>query len=584
MTPVYKLSASSITGRTTYGSMLAGNPAFVPSIIVEYLVVAGGGGGASRWGGGGGAGGFRTNTGAFAFGSSYTVTVGGGGAGGSSAAYNKGTNGINSVFATITSTGGGGGGTGNSQTPLTGGSGGGGGFYNQNGAAGNAGGYSPVEGYAGGNTPALSYQGAGGGGASASGVNATNQKEGGAGGAGSASSITGSSVTYAGGGGGGGEKAGIGGGAGGAGGGGRGGNINESGVAGTVNTGGGGGGGANDANAGGSGGSGVVVLRWLTSAGTITVGAGLTADATGVVSSNTGSGTDIEVFVGGVGIDYVTSSPSLGQWTISSITDTGGTDITPGTPTTSGTGPVVASVPDHTFSSVNALDDQEAITYNITVPQGSGKADLTAQAIQTFSLAKAGVDGETVVGPTGPTGGAGATGKRTIQGYLYYEKTTANAPDEPSGNTYTFSTGLVSGTGINDAGTTNVWRNSPRTQDPTSSNTHWTVRYYGTEATAGDTTISVNYSGVVQYTNFDGVVTFSNGTFSSGTTALNVPGSSTTSIDGGNITTGSIITSAMQIGQIGQTDSRMLLLDDSLKIFEGTTLRVHLGRLDNNTT
>ena len=30
MTPVYKLSASSITGRTNYGSMLAGNTAYVP--------------------------------------------------------------------------------------------------------------------------------------------------------------------------------------------------------------------------------------------------------------------------------------------------------------------------------------------------------------------------------------------------------------------------------------------------------------------------------------------------------------------------------------------------------------------------
>jgi hypothetical protein len=40
----------------------------------------------------------------------------------------------------------------------------------------------------------------------------------------------------------------------------------------------------------------------------------------------------------------------------------------------------------------------------------------------------------------------------------------------------------------------------------------------------------------------------------------------------------------MQIGETGLTDSRMLLLDDSLKIFEGTTLRVHLGRLDNTTT
>jgi hypothetical protein len=34
-----------------------------------------------------------------------------------------------------------------------------------------------------------------------------------------------------------------------------------------------------------AGGSGVVVLRWLTSAGTISVGAGLTADATGTDGS-----------------------------------------------------------------------------------------------------------------------------------------------------------------------------------------------------------------------------------------------------------------------------------------------------------
>ena len=47
---------------------------------------------------------------------------------------------------------------------------------------------------------------------------------------------------------------------------------------------GGGGGGAGNTN-GGNGGSGVVILRWLTAKGTITVGAGLTADATGTDGS-----------------------------------------------------------------------------------------------------------------------------------------------------------------------------------------------------------------------------------------------------------------------------------------------------------
>ena len=45
------------------------------------------------------------------------------------------------------------------------------------------------------------------------------------------------------------------------------------------------GGGAGGSGAGASGGSGVVILRWLTSNGTITVGSGLTADATGTDGS-----------------------------------------------------------------------------------------------------------------------------------------------------------------------------------------------------------------------------------------------------------------------------------------------------------
>ena len=130
---------------------------------------------------------------------------------------------------------------------------------------------------------------------------------------------------------------------------------------------------------------------------------------------------------------------------------------------------------------------------------------------------------------------------------MYYEKTTTGAPSAPTGATYTFSTGVVSGTGINDAGTTNVWKNSPNTQDATSSNTFYTVRYYGTEASAGSTTITTSYSSVVQQTSFTGVVTFSGGTtLTDGSSTIDPLESSdlgpsgTTTIDGGRITTGSI--------------------------------------------
>ena len=49
-----------------------------------------------------------------------------------------------------------------------------------------------------------------------------------------------------------------------------------------------------------------------------------------------------------------------------------------------------------------------------------------------------------------------------------------------------------------------MWLNSPNTTDATSANVSlWTVRYYGTEASAGSSTISVAYSNVVQLTSFD---------------------------------------------------------------------------------
>jgi hypothetical protein len=77
-------------------------------LLAEYLVIAGGGGGGtnivlSTYGGagGGGAGGYRTGTN-FSLPASFTVTVGAGGGGN--------TNGSNSVFDSITSTGGGAGG------------------------------------------------------------------------------------------------------------------------------------------------------------------------------------------------------------------------------------------------------------------------------------------------------------------------------------------------------------------------------------------------------------------------------------------------------------------------------------------
>ena len=261
------------------------------AFTVGYLVVAGGGGGGgnatattSNGAGGGGAGGFRTAA-AFVVAkvTEFTVIVGAGGAGGAAGA-NSGVKGSDSLFSTITSTGGGLGGTGQSVNGGTGGSGGGGGGVTGTGGAGNTPETSPSQGSSGGNASTSPYYaGGGGGGATSSGSSGAAPN----GGGGTANSYSGASVTYAGGGGGGKYQDGSGEpGTGGAGGGGGGGSTTN-GTAGTPNTGGGGGGAgaASGTLAGGAGGSGIVILRWLTADATITVGAGLTADATGADGS-----------------------------------------------------------------------------------------------------------------------------------------------------------------------------------------------------------------------------------------------------------------------------------------------------------
>ena len=250
---------------------------------VDYLVVAGGAGAGGYRGGGGGAGGYRTSYptcgGALSVSiTGYPITVGGGGT------ASPLSNGSNSIFSSITSSGGGaGGGPGCSGTAGGSGGAGGGADTGQPGASGNTPPVSPPQGNSGGSgagAPAYQGAGGGGGGASASGCNAPGSLSGGNGGAGSSNSITGSSVTYAGGGGGGttirtypGYPATNGGpgGTGGVGGGGNGGGNNCGGRAatsGTTNTGGGGGGGGFDftpgsiPGVGGSGGSGIVIIRY----------------------------------------------------------------------------------------------------------------------------------------------------------------------------------------------------------------------------------------------------------------------------------------------------------------------------------
>lgn len=270
-----------------------------PTISVDYLVVAGGGGAgagsntSSSASGGGGAGGLRTSYGSNSGGgasaestlslitsTNYTVTVGAGGAGQVIGGTN-GSNGSNSVFSTVTSTGGGRGGARQIYNASNGGSGGGSQWESSAVAPGSAVTSPVTQGYSGGYASSSGGDaGGGGGGANQIGANG-NGESGGNGGNGLEVNIIGGTGNYYAGGGGGGARVNQGGtgGSGGSGGGGDASSISlGTGNSGTNNTGGGGGaagkGAAGNATAG-SGGSGVVILRYP-STNTLTIGSGLT--------------------------------------------------------------------------------------------------------------------------------------------------------------------------------------------------------------------------------------------------------------------------------------------------------------------
>lgn len=280
-------------GTYWYHTFLASGT-FTPQVglTCEALVVAGGGGGGGQYmAGGGGAGGLRLlQSQSLATSTSYTVQVGAGGVGGTSGGAVAGSAGTNSYISggslsTITSSGGGGGASVNGATTgaaTSGGSGGGAGANTTSTpGSGNAGSYSPVEGYAGGSNSGTSPSNllAAGGGGGSGGVGVTPNNAGTIGGDGGPGANSYNSITFtswltatsagvsgylAGGGGGSAYTSSVRG-VGGTGGGGNGANqANANATNATTNSGSGGGGTERfGTGVGGAGGSGIVIIRYL---------------------------------------------------------------------------------------------------------------------------------------------------------------------------------------------------------------------------------------------------------------------------------------------------------------------------------
>lgn len=240
------------------------------SKTANVLVVAGGAGGGL---GGGGAGGYRETTIDFAnISNNLTIVVGAGGSANQSGSNSSITY-YSPSLVEFTATGGGKGA--HDLSPGNSGSrgGSGGGAMRRysgtsSGGVGNSGGYSPVEGYSGGNASSgkvigdpVYAAGGGGGGASATGSNGTANFPTASAGKGGDGKTWIDGITRGGGGGGGIQSNGAGSvGLGGAGGGGKGGIAANTATAGQQNTGGGGGGGSSNVSQ--PGGSGVVIIRY----------------------------------------------------------------------------------------------------------------------------------------------------------------------------------------------------------------------------------------------------------------------------------------------------------------------------------
>ena len=136
----------------------------------------------------------------------------------------------------------------------------------------------------------------------------------------------------------------------------------------------------------------------------------------------------------------------------------------------------------------------------------------------------------TVVGRFGADGASttGATGRRTASGFLYYDTAQSSAPLSPtfSGSPkYVFSTGAFSSI-------SSGWSLSTPTMQPSSTTSkYWAVHYNVIESSYGSSSQTITLGSVINSTNFDGVVTFTNNA---------TGGSGTTHINGGKIATGTL--------------------------------------------
>jgi len=186
-------------------------------------------------------------------------------------------------------------------------------------------------------------------------------------------------------------------------------------------------------------------------------------------------------------------------------------------------------------------------------------ADDWSTAKITSNFATDGQPGSSVTGPSG---------KRSVQGYIYFRAAAGASSPFASGGTgtYNFTSGTITGTLSPNV----TYQNEPYVVDVAGSYSYWTARYFYTDASSGLTsnTVTATITAAVQHTSFTGVVTFSGGTFNQNGSAVY----NTTTIDGAHITTGTI--AGPNFGNTGGTNgggAKLLLTlpaNDTDSVFE----------------
>lgn len=173
----------------------------------------------------------------------------------------------------------------------------------------------------------------------------------------------------------------------------------------------------------------------------------------------------------------------------------------------------------------------------------------------------------------GAPGAAGDDGARNANGYVYYQVAQSNAPNAPvTSGSFSFST-------LTFNNLSNNWSQTAPTVTADDTGKYWAAAYTVVESTYGGSQTK-NFSAVFSSFNFDGIVSFTNinSALSQGTTI----------IDGDRITTGTIDVAEVNISGTSQSNfnlqsassgSRMKITNDTIEIYDGSTLRVKLGNL-----